>query len=44
MLDLPTEFIEKYQQLLGEEEAQKLVASLQTESKKAYRINSLKFK
>lgn len=43
MLNLPTEFKEKYQKLLGKKESQLLFNSLQTESKKAYRINSLKF-
>lgn len=42
MLDLPNSFKEKYQKILGNQEAKKLFASLDQEPKKAFRINSLK--
>lgn len=42
MLNLPDTFIEKYQKLLGKEKAAALFESMNQETKKAYRINSLK--
>lgn len=42
MINLPTAFKNKYYDLLGEKEATRLFASLNEESKKAFRINSLK--
>lgn len=42
MLQLPEAFKQKYQQLLGDDKAQNLFASLQKKPKKAFRINSLK--
>lgn len=42
MLNLPDSFIEKYQKLLGKEKAAALFESMNQETKKAYRINSLK--
>lgn len=41
MLNLPTEFIDKYRALLGISTANKLFAALANDPKKAYRINSL---
>lgn len=41
MLNLPTEFIDKYRTLLGTMKANKLFAALANDPKKAYRINSL---
>lgn len=43
MINLPVAFKEKYQALLSDEEATKLFASLNEPTKKAFRINSLKF-
>ncbi|MBU3827835.1 MAG: RsmF rRNA methyltransferase first C-terminal domain-containing protein [Candidatus Lactobacillus pullistercoris] len=42
MLNLPDSFKEKYLKLLGSQEAKKLFDSLNQETKKAFRINSLK--
>ncbi|MDN5956450.1 MAG: RNA methyltransferase, partial [Lactobacillus sp.] len=42
MLKLPVEFKEKYQKLLGDEEATEFFAAMNEESKKAFRINTLK--
>ncbi len=42
MIEIPDQFKEKFTGLLGQEEAGKLLESLQEPSKKAYRINSLK--
>lgn len=41
MLNLPLEFKEKYQKLLGQSEADQLFTALNQLSKKAFRINSL---
>lgn len=41
-MQLPNEFKEKYQKLLGDEEAQQLFAALNEDSKKAFRVNTLK--
>ncbi|GAA3636270.1 RsmF rRNA methyltransferase first C-terminal domain-containing protein [Lactobacillus hamsteri] len=43
MLNLPIEFKDKYQKLLGNDEAEKMFSAMDQESKKAYRINPLKF-
>ncbi|WEV70186.1 RsmF rRNA methyltransferase first C-terminal domain-containing protein [Lactobacillus sp. ESL0785] len=43
MLSLPAEFISKYQKLLGKKQAEKMFAAMQEPSKKAFRINPLKF-
>lgn len=42
MISLPNEFKEKYQKLLGTEKAEQLFAALNEESKKAFRVNTLK--
>ena len=42
MLSLPTEFKEKYQNLLGTQEAKNMFNAMDEESKKAFRINPLK--
>ncbi|RMC24649.1 MULTISPECIES: RsmB/NOP family class I SAM-dependent RNA methyltransferase [unclassified Lactobacillus] len=41
MLNLPTEFVDKYRTLLGKTKANKLFDALDNDPKKAYRINSL---
>lgn len=43
MLSLPAEFKDKYRNLLGNDEAEKMFSAMDQESKKAYRINPLKF-
>ena len=42
MLNLPNEFKTKYEKLLGTKKAQELFAAMNEESKKAFRINTLK--
>ena len=42
MLKLPVEFKEKYEKLLGDKEATALFTAMNEESKKAFRINTLK--
>lgn len=42
MLNLPNEFKAKYQKLLGIQKAEELFAAMNEESKKAFRINTLK--
>lgn len=44
MLNLPASFIEKYQKLLGPDEAQKFFTALEGKPKRAFRLNSLKNK
>lgn len=41
-MSLPVEFIEKYQNLLGEEESSKFFAAIDGASKKGFRLNPLK--
>lgn len=41
-MSLPVEFIKKYQNLLGEEESNKFFASIDSPSKKGFRLNPLK--
>lgn len=43
MLNLPQDFKNKYQNLLGTDEVEKMFQAMDNESKKAYRINPLKF-
>ena len=40
MLNLPTEFISKYQKLLGQKQAQELFDAMNQPAKKAFRINT----
>ncbi len=42
MLKLPTSFKDKYNKLLGTEKAQDLFKAMNEDSKKAFRVNSLK--
>ena len=42
MLNLPAEFISKYQKLLGQGQAQELFDAMNQPAKKAFRINTLK--
>lgn len=42
MLNLPSEFKAKYEKLLGNEEAQQLFRAMNEDSKKAFRLNTLK--
>ncbi|QNQ80400.1 RsmB/NOP family class I SAM-dependent RNA methyltransferase [Lactobacillus sp. PV034] len=42
MLKLPTEFVEKYQKLLGLDESKKFFEAIEGENKKGFRLNPLK--
>ncbi|RVU71722.1 MULTISPECIES: RsmB/NOP family class I SAM-dependent RNA methyltransferase [Lactobacillus] len=42
MLNLPTSFKEKFEKLLGKDEAAKMFAAINQNTKKAYRVNPLK--
>lgn len=44
MLNLPKEFKEKYRDLLGEQEAEEMFSAMNENSKKAFRVNTLKDK
>lgn len=43
MVKLPDKFKEKYQKLLGKDEAEKMFSAMNQESKKAFRLNPLKY-
>ena len=41
-MSLPIEFVEKYKNLLGEEESSKFFTAINSPSKKGFRLNPLK--